>query len=222
MAASTLTNSRKGLDTYPVKKIDRKLFLTGKGDDHQWQQATALTEFHYPWEDEVAPPTIFKALHDEAWIYFLFVINDSDVNIRRRKDHKTEVAASSRAEIFFRTDDKLNPYYCLEMDPLGRVLDYKGNYHRKFDTDWSWPKGQLLISTEQRADGYSIELALSKKSLDDLGLLRDNTLQAGLFRANCKFKSRDEEEFKWISWMHPDAKEPDFHIPSSFGILRLA
>lgn len=221
VAASTLTNSRKGLDTYAVKKIESKLFITGKGDDPQWQKANALTNFHYPWENEAVPPTTFKALSDQAWVYFLFLINDSDVNIRREKDHKMEVAASSRVEIFFRIDDKLNPYYCLEMDPLGRVLDYQATYHRNFDTNWSWPKDQLLIRTEQRADGYSVELALNKKSLHELGLLQDNTLQAGLFRANCKFKSKDEEEFKWISWMAPDARTPDFHIPSSFGILRL-
>lgn len=221
VAASTLTNSRKGLDTYTVKKTDSKFIITGKGDAPQWQHATALTDFHYPWENEAAPPTTFKALHNDAWVYFLFVIEDSHVNIRRKKDHKTEVAASSRAEIFFRIDGDLNPYYCLEMDPIGRVLDYKASYHREFDTHWSWPKDQLLIRTELRADGYSVELALSKKSLDELGLLRDNTLQAGLFRADCRFKSNDEEEFKWISWKIPDAQTPDFHIPSSFGVLRL-
>ena len=66
VAASTLTNSRKGLDIYPVKKTDSKLSITGKGDHPQWQKASALTDFRYPWEDEAAPPTMFKALHDEA------------------------------------------------------------------------------------------------------------------------------------------------------------
>lgn len=221
VAASTLAKTGKNSGTYFIKKINGKIFLTGKGDDPQWQQANALTDFHYPWEHEPAPPTTFKGLHDEDWVYFLFVIKDNDVNIRRVTDHKTEVAASSRAEIFLRIDDKLSPYYCLELDPLGRVLDYQATYHRNFDMNWSWPKDHLLIRTEQQADGYSIELALSKKSLKELGLLQGHALQAGLFRANCKFKSNNEEEFKWISWMTPDAETPDFHIPSSFGMLHL-
>ena len=221
VAVSTLINTGKGSRTYSIKKADKKISLTGKGDDPQWQQANALTDFHYPWEHEAAPPTTFKSLHDQDWVYFLFMIEDDNVNIRRIKDHKSEVAASSRAEIFFRIDDKLAPYYCLEMDPVGRVLDYEATFHRNFDTNWSWPKGHLLIRTEQREDGYSVELAISKKSLKELGLLRDNALQAGLFRANCEFKSNGEEEFKWISWMKPDAETPDFHIPSSFGTLHL-
>lgn len=221
VAAATLTNFTRAQDTYSVKKINGKLSLTGKGDDPRWQQAQSLTDFHYPWEREAVPPTLFKALHSEDWVYFLFVVTDDDVNIRKETNHKTEVAASSRAEIFFRIDEKLTPYYCLEIDPLGRVLDYEATYHRKFDTNWSWPDDQLVIKTEQRKDGYSVEFAISKKSLQQLKLLQNNTLQAGLFRANCTFRENGDPDFKWISWLQPDAPTPDFHIPSSFGKLHL-
>lgn len=221
IVAGTLTNFKEGRDTYSIKKVDRQLSLTGKGDDPLWQQARPLTDFRYPWEHEAAPPTTFKALHSNDWVYFLFLVTDDDVNIRQETNHKTEVAASSRAEIFFRIDERLTPYYCLEIDPLGRVLDYEANYHRNFDTSWSWPKDQLIIKTEQKSDGYTVEFAISKKSLQQLKLLKNNTLEAGLFRANCAFKAHGEPDFKWISWLQPDAKTPDFHIPSSFGTLRL-
>ena len=216
-----LSDSREGLKTYSIKKVTGNIALSGKGDDPRWREASALTDFHYPWENEAVPYTEFRAVHSDDWVYFLFNIKDNDVNIRQETNNKNEVAASSRAEIFFRIDEKLNPYYCLEIDPLGRVLDYEATYHRNFNTKWTWPADQLVIKTDRRKDGYSIEFAISKRSLQELGLLKNKVMQAGLFRANCSHPPNGEEQFKWISWMKPEAKTPDFHIPSSFGILRL-
>lgn len=214
---SDLEEKRK---TYSIKKIDGNLSVTGRGDDPQWRQANALTDFLYPWEKEKAPPTLFKALHNDQWVYFLFDVIDTDVNVRRVSDDKMDVAGSSRVEIFFRQDERLDPYYCLELDPLGRVLDYKGTYHRKFDFQSAWPEGGLIVRTDKNPDGYTVEFAISMESLRQLGLVKNCTLQAGLFRANCSH-ANGEETFKWMSWMKPEAKTPDFHIPSSFGLLRL-
>lgn len=150
----------------------------------------------------------------------MFDVSDPAVYIHVEKNDKSEVAASSRAEIFFRSDDRLDPYYCLEIDPLGRVLDYEGTYHRHFNEKWSWPKDHLIVKTNRRDDGYTLEFAISKVSLEKLGLLKEGTLQAGIFRADC-VRTSGETEFKWISWENPDSKTPDFHIPSSFGLLQL-
>lgn len=221
VTTGTRIDSKDGLKTYSIKKISDDIAVSGKGEDPQWREANALTDFHYPWENETTPYTEFRALHSEEWVYFLFRIKDNDVNIRQENNDKREVAASSRAEIFFRIDDKLKPYYCLEIDPLGRVLDYEATYHRNFNVSWSWPANQLIIKSEQLTDGYVVEFAISKKSLKQLGLLRRDVLQAGLFRANCSHTANGGEEFKWISWMKPESETPDFHIPSSFGLLRL-
>ena len=221
VTTGTRIDSKEGLKTYAIKKISGDLVVSGKADDPRWREANALTDFHYPWENETTPYTEFRALHTDDWVYFLFRIKDDDVNIRQVTNDKREVAASSRAEIFFRIDEKLKPYYCLEIDPLGRVLDYEATYHRNFDVNWSWPANQLIIKSSQQTDGYIVEFAISKKSLQQLGLLKNNVLQAGLFRANCSHTANAGEEFKWISWMKPDSKTPDFHIPSSFGVLRL-
>lgn len=205
---------------YLVKKIDTTLELSGKGDDPRWRKAVLLDDFVYPWEDERPHPTRFRALHHNDWLYCLFEVTDPDVNIFRERDDKWEVAASSRAEIFFRIDEKLTPYYCLEIDPLGRVLDYRGSFHRKFDRDWSWPEKGLVVKTHSTQTGYTLELAFTKASLEQLGLLSKNTLQAGLYRADC-FRKNEDRDFKWISWIRPQSPSPDFHIPSSFGKLEL-
>jgi hypothetical protein len=221
MALVTLTHSKEGRKTYSVKKISEEINTSGKGDHVLWKSANVLSDFNYPWEKEKPLPTRFKALHNDAWVYCLFEVVDDNINIFQDKNHKDEVAASSRVEIFFKKDDKLLPYYCMELDPIGRVLDYEGTYHRNFNGKWSWPAGNLIVKTARTKDGYSVEVAVSKASLSKLGLLQGNTLQAGLYRADC-FKTKDgSHDFKWISWVKPDSKTPDFHIPSSFGILRL-
>lgn len=207
--------------TYSVNKITSNLQLSGKGDDSRWKEAELLADFTYPWETETPRPTKFRALHNDEWFYCLFEVNDADVNIRQKTNHKSEVASSSRAEIFLKIDDRLAPYYCFEIDPLGRVLDYEAHHYRKFDLNWEWPAEDLIVKTSSSKDGYTIELALSKRSLVKLGLLKNDILQAGLYRADCSFDAAGDPDFKWISWVRPDSATPDFHIPSSFGVFQL-
>jgi hypothetical protein len=206
---------------YTVKLIQGELLVTGKGDSPLWQTAIELSDFIYPWENEKPPLTSFKALHNKDWLYCVFRVEDDNINLFVNKNVKSEVASSDRVEIFFKIDDRLSPYYGLEMDPLGRVMDYKAEYYRKFDSNWSWPAGEMVIKTDLRKDGYTVELAFSKKSLKAMGLLKWKRLLAGLYRGNCIALSGDKATLKWISWVRPDLPTPDFHIPSSFGILML-
>ena len=207
--------------TYTVRSIRDELRVTGKGDSPLWADAIELSDFIYPWENEKPPLTSFKALHNKDWLYCLFRVEDNNINLFVDRNVKSEVGASDRVEVFFKIDDKLSPYYGLEMDPLGRVMDYKAAYYRKFDSNWSWPARELVIKTDLRKDGYTVELAFSKKSLTALGLLKANRLLTGLYRGNCIALKGKEATLKWISWVKPDSKTPDFHIPSSFGILIL-
>jgi hypothetical protein len=212
---------RENTSTYQVNSIQEALAITGKGDNPLWEHAAELSDFSYPWESEQPSPTTFRALHSEHWVYCLFTVHDDHVKIYADKHDKKEVVWSDRAEIFFRKDDQLSPYYCLELDPSGRILDYKGELYRKFDFQWSWPAGGLIVKTHLEAHGYTVEVAISKQSLVSLGLLKDSMLQAGLYRADCVELKGKDATFKWISWIRPDSKTPDFHIASSFGTLVL-
>ncbi|HVW62740.1 MAG TPA: sugar-binding protein [Puia sp.] len=88
-------------------------------------------------------------------------------------------------------------------------------------TGWSWPSGQLTVKASRAGDGYIVEFAISVRSLQDLGLLENNRLQAGLFRAECKGMIDGRADLRWISWVRPASDHPDFHIPSAFGTLVL-
>lgn len=209
------------MKTYSVNKISGSIHVSGAGDDPLWNKASPLSDFSYPWATETPQKTTFKALHNDSLVYCLFDIDDDHVTISNDKNGKMDVVSSSRAEIFFKMDDHLTPYYCLEIDPKCRVLDYEANYYRKFNFQWSWPDNGLNAKSIVRQNGYSIELAITKTSLQNLDLIRNKTLHAGLFRADCKLQSNGEPAFKWISWVSPDSRTPDFHIPSAFGRLNL-
>jgi hypothetical protein len=223
MTTGLLSNTAKdAVKTYAVKKLrGEELVITGKGDSPLWKNAIELTDFIYPWEKETPPSTSFKALHSNDWLYLLYKVKDDHINVLVKTNEKSEVVSSDRVEIFFRKDEQMSPYYGLEMDPNGRVYDYMAEYHRKFTSTWSWPAGDLIIKANKVADGYTVEVAISKKSLKELELIKGNKIEAGVYRGDCVEITEDNSKIKWISWVRPDSPTPNFHIPSSFGVLEL-
>ena len=213
------------MNEYIVKRVKANLLTVSEEQMHQvWEEANINTDFYYPWDDAEAPKTIFRALYDDQYFYFRFDVEDENVLTFVDKNHKMEVVDSDRVEIFFRQNEALNSYYCLEMDAHGRVLDYKARYYRDFDFEWQWPgTSNLEVKALENANGYVVEGAIKLSSLEELGLLKNNVLQAGLYRGYCMSlpKGDKEADLRWISWIKPDSEQPDFHIPSSFGMLKL-
>lgn len=205
---------------YSVNKI-----TTNSQEDFQGavlrEHGAELSDFGYPWENETAPAMTFHACYDEHWLYCLFQVTDKNAQVYVNKNHKSEVLHSDRVEIFFRQDEKMNPYYCLEIDPTARVYDYSASYYRNFDDTWSWPSGQLKIKAEKTRSGYDVHVMIAIDSLNELGLIRDKKLQVGLFRGKCDEVNLTEDKLRWISWVKPDSESPDFHLPSAFGVFQL-
>lgn len=189
-----------------------------------WRKATLLQDFSLPWKSEKPQETLFRALYDKNYIYLRYDVKDDEILIYSKTGKKDDVMYSDRVEIFFRKNEKLDQYYCLEIDPNGKVLDYSAEYYRKFDFTWSWPKKQLVIKTNIHKNGYRVNVKISLESLRKLGLLNNNRIEAGIFRGDCiKFPTGNEinATIKWISWVDPETKSPDFHVPTSFGVLEL-
>tara|TARA_R110001583_G_scaffold8896_2_gene41994 strand:- start:46032 stop:46676 length:645 start_codon:yes stop_codon:yes gene_type:complete len=207
---------------YSVKQIaSNELKLNGNSENPIWEQAGIISDFSFPWENRTAPKTIFRALYDDKYFYFRFDVEDENVLTFVKDNHKMEVVHSDRVEMFFRQDENLDPYYCLEMDALGRVLDYKTRYYRNFEYEWSWPGPEsIVVKASETSKGYIVEGKITLSSLKELGLLNDNILQAGLYRGYCMRLPNPEGKLRWISWINPKVDKPDFHIPSSFGLLK--
>ena len=87
-------------------------------DSLNWEEALILTDFTYPWSSDPSPAMTFRALWDDDRFYFRFDVESGIVRTFVKDNHKMEVVNSDRVEIFFRPNDRLDPYYCLEMDSL--------------------------------------------------------------------------------------------------------
>ena len=160
-------------------------------------------------------------MHNNEHLCCRFHVVDTDVKVYVDKNHKKEVVHGDRVEMFLTADEKLDTYYCLEIDPNGRVFDYAASFYRKFHESWQWPVNQLHVESDQGKEGYSILYSVTLSSLHQLGLIKNNELQVGLYRGRCMEINLENEKMQWASWVEPDSVKPDFHIPSSFGVFKL-
>jgi len=217
ISVSTMLSQSKN---YKVKKITDEIVITGLGSDELWEQANLLTDFTYPWRDEEAPVTEFRSLWSDTYFYFLFKVKDKRIITSQRGLGEDDVVKSDRVEIFFKPDNKKNPYYSLEMDALGRLLDSEGVFGKYINIGWNWPQDQIGIKASHQSGSYIVEGSISLISLKKLGLYKGSgVINAGLYRGEYFIKPNKEIGVKWISWVIPDSK--NFHIPSSFGVLEL-
>lgn len=70
--------------------------------------------------------------------------------------------------------------------------------------------------------GYSVEGKIPLAALRELGVLQDNILRTGAYRAEfSRQKDSKEPHMAWLSWIHPATEHPDFHVDASFGEFRL-
>ncbi len=198
-----------------------KQFLVSKIKKFKsWDELKTLTDFSYPWLEEQSPKTQFKAYHDTKFLFFYFRASGANPLVYVKDNNKMEVIHSERVELFFRTNENIQPYYCFEMDPNGRVLDYRAELYRKFDREWVWPES-FDVETKIDEDGYTVQGKFSLRILEQLGVLSNQQIQTGIYRGYCVSLKGDKAKLKWISWVDSKTPKPDFHVASSFGLLVL-
>lgn len=210
------------MKNYNVNLINKdKLTLTGKGEDTLWDKADILTDFVSPWVNEKHKKIEFKALWDTTLLFFCFVVYDNKIHINMKDDSIDSIGNSDRVELFFRSDKFLNPYYCLEIDPSTRIMDFKAFPDKIFDFDWNWPKKDITVKSSISNNHFTVEGSISIKSLRRYNLIKDNKIETGIFLA--KYKKQEDLCFEptWISWVNPHTEMPNFHTASSFGVLNL-
>jgi hypothetical protein len=182
-----------------------------------WEEANCLIDFSSPWKSDPVSKIEFRALHDLENFYFNFQVFDTDIYIDKKDDSVDSIGNSDRVELFFRTNDTLNPYYCLEMDTAARIMDFEAKPNKDFDFNWNWPKEHLEVKSSKGENSFIVEGRISIASLKELNLIQNNTIEGGVYRA--KFSKDENQNYQptWISWVNPNTLEPNFHIASSFG-----
>lgn len=210
------------MKTYKVNKVDANhMSINGKGDHPLWEKADVLSDFSSPWHFEAVEDIEFRALHDGDNLFVSYKVNDTSLHIDSTDDSKKSVDNSDRIELFLRSDKQLDPYYCLEIDPLARVQDFIARPNKQFDFLWNWPKEDISIKSYLIATGFTVEIALTMASLKRFNLIQKNIIEAGIYRAKYNQQPNGQFEPTWITWVDPKTETPNFHIASSFGKLKL-
>jgi hypothetical protein len=187
-----------------------------------WEKANCLTDFSSPWKKDSISKIEFRAMWDLENFYFNFRVFDTEIYIDKKDDSLESIGNSDRVELFFRTNESLNPYYCLEIDTKGRIMDFKAYPNKDFDFSWKWSKDDIEVKTSKDEISFTVEGRISIQSLNDLSLIQNNTIEAGVFRAKFSLVENLQYEPTWISWVDPNTETPNFHIASSFGKFVLA
>lgn len=182
-----------------------------------WKKANCLTDFCSPWKNDPFSKIELRALWNTDNFYFNFKVFDSDIYIDLKDDSIDSIGNSDRVELFFRVNDTLNPYYCLEIDTNSRLMDFKALPNKNFDFNWSWSKKDLELHASRDENSFCVKGSISMLSLNELNLIHNNILEVGVFRA--KFSRDENQNFEptWISWVNPNTEMPNFHTPTSFG-----
>ena len=186
--------------------------IDGLISKEEWKMPNVVNGLTNPWGKEGIDQTKFKAFHSENYFYFCFEVIDSTLTTFNFEEELT-VAKEDRVELFFSPDTTLNQYFCIEIDPLGRILDYSAQSYRKFNEEWGFENAD--VSTSLTDSGYSVEGRIPLDELKAMGIISNFYL--GVFRADFKKSGK----VTWYSWISPKSIEPDFHIPSAFKKIYL-
>jgi len=207
---------------FNVIRIEKnELIINGYGDHILWKKANMITDFVSPWDNKKPTKIEFRALWDNEKIFFQFKVSDTSIHIDKTDHSFDSIGNSDRVELFFRKDDRLNPYYCLEIDPSSRIMDFRAFPNKNFEFDWDFSKKDLHVKSSISDIGFIVEGSINIQYLKKLDLINEDKIEVGIFRA--KYNKKNDMEYKpiWISWVKPKSKTPNFHIPSSFGLFYL-
>lgn len=211
---------------YQIRYSEQSPIVDGDAADKQWLQAETLTQFTFPWREQLAPATEFKALWNEGGIYFRYRVADESITIGT--DPKRAILDSDRVEIFLAQDPLLTTYYTMEVDPKARVFSAKASYDSEkkkigsLDSAWMWPG--LVTSAVMEQSGYVVEGQIPMTTLTSLNLWQDKDkteLLCALMRAEFTQTADGKLDMGWMTWIDPGTAKPNFHNPYTFTSCKL-
>ncbi len=168
--------------------------------------SASVDGLHAPW-DGLEDDTLFRCFSDSDSFYFLYEVTDPTPTYAESFTGEATVENEDRVEIFFSPGQSMDDYYCAEIDPLGRVLDYSGHYYRNIDYSWNFRTMRLVGQLTE--NGYIVAGKVSKAELRELGCDLEGGFWMGVFRADY----RQDLSVNWYSAVSTDDISPDFHKP---------
>jgi alpha-galactosidase len=184
-----------------------------------WQSARAIA-FCSDWQGKHPDPqreTQVQVLWSPQTLYLRFecrycqlcLFADADPNGRR--DHLWE---RDVAEAFLQPDPSRQPYYReFEVSPNGMWIDLDIFPGGLADLKSGMSRSVVL---DEKSKIWSAEVAIPMKSLTP------NFDPTAVWRANFYRVEGNKESRVYLAWQPTGTPQPNFHVPSRFGMLRFA
>lgn len=170
---------------------------------------------HAPWHGLDAS-TRFTCHSTADRFFFSFDAVDSTLTLTEPFTNERDVDPEDRVEFFFSpAADLSEPYYCAEIDPHGRVMDYKAQFYRDFDFGWGYRT--LEARGEITPWGYRVAGSVSREELASLGIDLDGVFWFGVFQGDYAA----DGSVRWFSYVPQDVASPDFHQSGVFFPCRM-
>ncbi len=169
-------------------------------------RAGEIDGLHAPW-DGLDDNTSFRCFADSSFFYFLYEVEDSTMTFSDDFPEERVVDTEDRVEIFFSPGPDMERYYCAEIDPLGRVMDYSCEYYARMDYGWDFTT--LSAAGWLTSGGYAVAGRISLDELKSLGIDPHAGFHMGIFRADF----HPDGTVNWYSHVETDDTAPDFHRP---------
>lgn len=164
--------------------------------------------------------TAFSAKVDEKTFSFRFEVHDSTMVVTDVLKEEFDTAYEDRVEVYIApVADRSKPYFCLEVDAKGRILDYRVDPTDKFDFKWNFKSAKA--EPEALKGGYAVSCQVDRKELESLGIDFSEYYLA-VFRADLQvaFGTKNGPPIKWYSAMPPPSKTAHFHQSGHFFLCR--
>lgn len=168
---------------------------------------SGIDGLHAPW-DGLDDVTRFRCHADDERFYFHYEILDSTMTMIDDYQGERTIDWEDRAEIFFSTTADMKNYFCAEIDPMGRRMDYSSSYGQPLDYDWNF---KTMRQAGQVFDGgYIVSGSVARAELEGLGVDLDGGFYLGVFRADF----HEDGSVNWYSAVSTDDESPYFHKPN--------
>ena len=162
--------------------------------------------FHAPW-DGLDDETEFSCRCDGERLCFSYDVVDSTMTVFDEFPTERTVDDEDRVEIFFSCDSLMSSYWCAEIDPKARPMDYAVHFGQPFDYEWNF--STLQADARLTVRGYQVEGSVALSELRELGIRTDD-FYLGVFRADF----HPDGSVNWYSLVSTDDKTPYFHKPN--------
>jgi hypothetical protein len=220
MSQNEVPSQNSTLSTEAIAlRVTREISVDAAHPAAEWQGAQAIA-FCTDWQGKNPDPqreTQVRVLWSSQTLYLrfecryrdLYVFADADPNGRR--DHLWE---RDVAEAFLQPDPSRQPYYReFEVSPNGMWIDLDIFPGGLADLKSGMRRSVVL---DEKLKTWTAELSIPIKALTP------NFDPTAVWRANFYRVEGNNEPRAYLAWQPTGTPEPNFHVPSKFGMLRFA